>query len=365
MIQTISEEHYQYQFNKKIQSITSLFAAFNPPEPALFRSPIRHYRMRAEFHIWHEGEDLFYTMFDKKTGKLIKLTQFEIGSELINKAMPELLQALKFTPVLRYKLFQVDFLSTLSGQLLITLLYHKAIDERWEQAGQKLRETFLNNGYDIRLVGRAAKQKRCLPVDYVEEILTINGKTLYYKQIENSFTQPNANINIKMLAWLCSLTTYTDSDLLELYCGNGNFCLALAKHFRSILATEISKISVRAALDNITKNQIDNVKISRLSAQEFTQALQGARSFNRLQGIDLHNYDWKTVLVDPPRAGIDTTTLALLSCFKKIIYISCNPGSLQDNLKTLNQTHKIIHIAFFDQFPYTEHIETGVILEKR
>ena len=49
---------------------------------------------------------------------------------------------------------------------------------------------------------------------------------------------------------------------------------------------------------------------------------------------------------------------------KLIIYISCNPDTLQDNLKTLSTTHKVTKFAMFDQFPYTHHVESGVLLEK-
>lgn len=153
-------------------------------------------------------------------------------------------------------------------------------------------------------------------------------------------------------------------DLLELYCGNGNFSLALARHFKQVLATEISKSSVESAQYNIAVNQIDNVTILRMSAEEFTQAIQGEREFNRLKGIDLSSYHCETVLVDPPRAGLDIQTLKMVSHYPRIIYISCNPLTLKENLEIMTQTHRITHLALFDQFPYTEHMESAVVLEK-
>lgn len=154
-------------------------------------------------------------------------------------------------------------------------------------------------------------------------------------------------------------------DLLELYCGNGNFSLALAHNFRQVLATEIAKPSVAAAQYNIAANQINNVQIIRMSAEEFTQAMQGVRAFNRLQGIDLHSYECNTIFVDPPRSGLDTETLGMVQGYPNILYISCNPLTLCDNLHTLNQSHRITRTALFDQFPYTHHMECGVLLERR
>jgi tRNA (uracil-5-)-methyltransferase len=76
-------------------------------------------------------------------------------------------------------------------------------------------------------------------------------------------------------------------------------------------------------------------------------------------------YDFSTVLVDPPRAGLDGKTIEMIQQFDNIIYISCNPLTLADNLQQLSTTHKIKRSALFDQFPFTEHIESGVYLEKR
>ena len=73
--------------------------------------------------------------------------------------------------------------------------------------------------------------------------------------------------------------------------------------------------------------------------------------------------DFDTVFVDPPRAGIDDETLKLLQGFERIIYISCNPDTLHDNLKTLTQTHRVTNFAMFDQFHFTHHVESGVLLE--
>ncbi len=89
------------------------------------------------------------------------------------------------------------------------------------------------------------------------------------------------------------------------------------------------------------------------------------REFTRLKGIDLDTYDFSTVLVDPPRAGLDEGTIGLISGIDHIIYISCNPETLARDLEILSQTHQIENAAIFDQFPHTKHIESGVFLKKR
>ncbi|HFD32120.1 MAG TPA: tRNA (uridine(54)-C5)-methyltransferase TrmA, partial [Gammaproteobacteria bacterium] len=216
----------------------------------------------------------------------------------------------------------------------------------------------------ISVIGRARKQKIVLNKDFVVETMNVDGHTYQYQQVENSFTQPNAVICEKMLNWVVKHSKNNPHDLLELYCGNGNFTLPLSKNFRQVLATEVSKTSVKSANENIALNNIENVKIVRLSSEELTQALNKVREFRRLANINLDDYAFETVFVDPPRAGLDAETLAFVSQFDTIIYISCNPDTLHENIAQL-KTHKIENFALFDQFPYTDHIECGVILKKQ
>ncbi|XKM13289.1 tRNA (uridine(54)-C5)-methyltransferase TrmA [Orbaceae bacterium ac157xtp] len=358
-------EHYPQLLKQKVTAIETLFNGFALPSKIdIFASPVSHYRMRAEFGIWHDNGDLYHIMYQPQSKQRYRVDEFPIASKLINQVMQKIIPLLKQNDILKYKLFQIDYLSTLSNKILVSLIYHKKLDENWIIEAKKLKNTFQNDGIDIQIIGRATKQKICLDNDYLDEELTINNKKLIYRQIENSFTQPNAQINIAMLNWVIEKTKNSTGDLLELYCGNGNFSIALAQNFTKVLATEIAKSSVNAAQYNIEANQANNVKIIRLSAEEFTQAINKEREFNRLKGIDLNEYQCNTVLVDPPRSGLDDKTVAMIQNYENIIYISCNPLTLKENLHTLNKTHKIKQMAIFDQFPYTPHCEIGTILQK-
>ena len=364
MTESFSNDKYNQQLQNKIINLKTLLSDFSLPDLQVFSSPISHYRMRAEFRIWHNGEELYHIMYDKKTKKRVRIDSFPIASQLINRAMQTILPLLQYNDKLRHQLFQIDYFSTLSGQLLITLLYHKKLDDQWIIEAERLKQQLAEQGIIANLVGRASNQKIAVNVDYVDETLAIFDKNFSYRQVENSFTQPNAAINIKMLEWAISVTKDSKGDLLEFYCGNGNFSIALAQNFRKVLATEIAKASVYSAQHNIKINNIDNLIIARLSAEEFTSAIKKERQFNRLQGINLDDYQCQTVLVDPPRAGLDDNTLEIIQSYQRIIYISCNPNTLKNNLEQLTKTHHIEHFAMFDQFPYTDHIETGIVLRK-
>ena len=320
--------------------------------------------MRAEFRIWHTEDDMFYAMFERDENQqktVARIDEFPIADRSINQLMPVLLAELKADLVLSKRLFEVHFLATLKGEMLVSLIYRAPLSEEWEVLAKQLADKL-----NVKIIGRSRGQKVILTDEFVVEELKVFERKFQYKQIESSFTQPNAQVCQKMLQWACQSVESKNKDLLELYCGNGNFTLPLSLSFNRVLATELAKSSVYAAQWNIQQNQIDNIQVARLSAEEFTQAYNGEREFRRLQEaeIDIQGYEFDTVFVDPPRAGIDDDTLMLLQGFQRILYISCNPDTLHDNLKTLLKTHKIVKFAMFDQFPYTHHVESGVLLEK-
>ncbi|WP_456296563.1 tRNA (uridine(54)-C5)-methyltransferase TrmA [Vibrio sp. AK197] len=363
----VNPQHYAQQLAEKTERLSDMFAPFDVPELEVYESPEQHYRMRAEFRVWHEGDDLFYIMFNQQTREKYRVDQFPAASRLINDLMPLLIDAMKENDTLRRKLFQVDFLSTLSGEMLVSLLYHRQLDEAWIEEAKALKQRLNDEGFNLNLIGRARKMKIVLDRDFVVEKLDVNGESYVYQQVENSFTQPNGKVAEKMLAWAVDCTQDSQGDLLELYCGNGNFSLALAQNFERVLATELAKPSVDSAQYNIAANNIENVQIIRMSAEEFTEAMEGKREFRRLKqaGIDLSSYNCNTIFVDPPRAGMDIDTCKMVQGYERILYISCNPDTLKENLDVLCETHRVTRFALFDQFPYTHHMEAGVMLERK
>ncbi|MAA78951.1 MAG: tRNA (uridine(54)-C5)-methyltransferase TrmA [Deltaproteobacteria bacterium] len=362
----VSTTDYKTQLAQKTQHLTKMFSSLSIPKIEVFESLPQHYRMRAEFRVWHDGDDLYYIMFNKKNREKYRVDQFPSASKNINRLMPILIETIKKTPLLRKKLFQIDFLSTLSDEILVSLLYHRKIDDDWTKQAKKLREHLHTEGFCVNIIGRARKMKIILNQDHVIEKLHVNGREYIYQQVENSFTQPNAKIAEKMLEWSIDCSKDCTGDLLELYCGNGHFSLALAQNFDKVLATEVSKSSVRSAQYNIKANNIDNVKIIRLSAAEMTEAFHGKRDFKRLKdaSIDLKDYNCQTIFVDPPRAGMDIETCNMVKEYDRILYISCNPQTLLSNLEIFTMTHSIQRFAFFDQFPYTHHMEVGIMLSR-
>lgn len=354
-------ERYPGQLAEKRERFCAEFAAFELPEPAVFESPVTHYRLRAEFRVWHHGEAWDYAMFDPENPRQPVLMQdFPVANAAVCALMPRLRSAILEQESLRRRLYGIEFLATLSGDMLVTLIYHRQLDAAWEEAARTLAAAL-----GIAIIGRSKGQKLVLERDWVDECLTVDGRQLHYRQFEGGFSQPNACVNQKMLAWARAQAAPLGGDLLELYCGNGNFTVALAPLFGKVLATEVSKTSVKAALHNLEINAVDNAVIVRMASEELSAALSGRETFQRMQGIDLGSYDFSTLFLDPPRSGLDPATLELAAGFANILYISCNPQTLRDNVAALFATHRIAAAAIFDQFPYTHHLECGVLLQRR
>ncbi len=85
-------------------------------------------------------------------------------------------------PVLRHKLFQIDYLTTLSNQAVVSLLYHKKLDDEWRQEAEALRDALRAQNLNVHLIGRATKTKIELDQDYIDERLPVAGKEMIYRQ---------------------------------------------------------------------------------------------------------------------------------------------------------------------------------------
>ncbi len=357
------DKSYEEQLNFKLQREKERFSDFTTMDFDIIKSEKEAFRNRAEFRIWWEKDEngkeiLSYAMNDFNKN-ILEINSCQIVSPQIQEIMPKLLDLLMSELTLSYKLFAVEFLGSSTNDMLVTLIYHKKLDEEWNELAKQI-EKKLN----IKIMGRSRKQKIVLSSESINETLTINNQNFKFAYQEGGFTQPNTNVNVQMIEWVLNNIETSSKDLCELYCGGGNFTIPLSTKFNKVLATEISKTSIKSALKNCDLNNVNKIQFIRMSAEEFVQGLQEVRVFNRLKDVNLKDYNFDTIFMDPPRSGLDDTTRALAKDFEQIIYVSCNPETLHRDLKELTKTHEIVRFALFDQFAYTNHIESGVILKK-
>lgn len=355
----VYEDGYEAQLAQKLELNAERFLSFYAKEIKVFRSPDIHYRSRSEFKIWHTDDDINYAMNHIEGRGVVLVDDCPQVNIYIDALMPKLLLEIKAKDI-GFKLFGADFLSSSSGEIVVSLIYHRKLDAKWQEKATQIAKEL-----GIYIIGRSRKQKLVIGQDYITESLMINKELFRFNYIENSFTQPNHKVNEQMISWALQDLNANSGDLLELYCGAGNFTIPFAKKFNKVLATEIAKSSINAAKTNMLLNSVANIEFVRMSVEDFVEALDGVRVFRRMSEIDIDSYKINTIFVDPPRSGMDEATCNFSARYDNIIYISCNPQTLLRDLEILSLTHDIIDMAIFDQFAYTHHVEMGVKLTRR
>ena len=141
--------------------------------------------------------------------------------------------------------------------------------------------------------------------------------------------------------------------VFDLYCGIGTISIFLAKHSKKVYGIEIVEQAINDAKENARINGVENVEFYAGDVES---------TFDRI----LRENDVKpnVICVDPPRKGLDGTTLKNIIEIKpeKVIYISCNPATLARDLKALEKEYDIKEIQPVDMFPFTGHVECVAVL---
>lgn len=170
------------------------------------------------------------------------------------------------------------------------------------------------------------------------------------------FIQVNRGLNEKMIAHALELLAPEAGErILDLFCGLGNFTLPMARIAREVVGVEGDEGLVQRARDNAARNGLGNVQFH---AADLAQPLQGQAWLK--QGFD-------RLLLDPARTGADGVLKQLpLDGLKRIVYVSCHPGSLaRDAGWLVNEAGWTLKTAgVMDMFPHTAHVESIAVFEK-
>eukprot|EP00439_Symbiodinium_sp_Y106_P020689 s2359_g2.t1 len=314
-----------------------------------------HYRHRVKFNLQHDGDTVRYVVFDPDSTEWLAVDSYPLASRCINRLMSDLLDLLSHEARLREKAFQVELISTTTDEALACILYHR----RLSPEDDKLQAQQAAAALDAVVVLRAKGQRLAWPTrrSFLVQENEIEGKVYPQWLMENSFFQANLLLNREMQSWVAAQTQVEGEarDLLEMYCGNGNFTLPVARNFRRVLANEIDEPAVRGAEICAKKADVHNLQFRRCRAESLVLESQ-------IRPVG--PYDFSTLLVDPPRCGLDDRSRAMVESFENLIYVSCNPRSLARDLEAL-QSHRIQAACLFDQFPWTDHSEVALRLVRR
>ena len=174
------------------------------------------------------------------------------------------------------------------------------------------------------------------------------GDIKYYIS-PNAFFQVNPYITLKMYNYIKELCISNSSKyVFDLYCGCGSISLFIAKNVNKVYGVEINKSSIEDANSNKLLNNITNVSFK----------CDDTNNINIKNNID-------TIIVDPPRNGLSKLVIKKIidSEVKNLIYVSCDPMTLQRDLTILKDLYHIKSIKAFDMFPNTYHVECVCFLK--
>lgn len=170
----------------------------------------------------------------------------------------------------------------------------------------------------------------------------------------NSFFQVNARQTEVLYSKALEFAGLTgDETVFDLYCGIGSISLFLAKKAKRVYGVEVVKPAVQNAKENAKENGITNTLFYSGKAEEVVPKLYE-------EGI---NAD--VVVVDPPRSGCDKVLIETVLKMKpkKIVYVSCNPGTLARDVEMLDG-YEVKKVQPVDMFPWSFHVETVCLLTK-
>lgn len=180
--------------------------------------------------------------------------------------------------------------------------------------------------------------------DYV----MINVGNYRYAVYPDSFFQVNTKMISRLYDKVLEFAGRGDK-LLDLYCGAGTIGIYLANNFNSVRGIEQNESAIKGANLNKGINDIKNI------------------SFVCEKASDINEIVEDVVVVDPPRSGLDSTTIKRIldSRIERLIYVSCNPITLARDINILKDKYNLVGMSLFDMFPNTSHAECVSVLYRK
>jgi len=187
----------------------------------------------------------------------------------------------------------------------------------------------------------------------LREILNVGDTSLTFEISFRSFLQTNTLAAERLYEHVLDVAALSGTErILDVFCGIGTITGFLAAAAGEVVGVELVEDAIEDARRNMAANGIDNAEFLAGSAEKVLRELSGP--------FDL-------IVVDPPRAGIHPKARVRLKELAphRLVYVSCNPKTLADDLRILAETYEVVRARAVDLFPHTPHVETVVELRYR
>jgi 23S rRNA (uracil747-C5)-methyltransferase len=236
------------------------------------------------------------------------------------------------------------------------ILRSRALEEKFK----KIKNNFFSNFPELKVLALSIQPIHQASLDGEYEIFLSEEKFIWeeYNSIKvalspTSFFQVTPFIASRLYQTANEWLTLTETNsILELYCGAGAFSLITASHSKKSLGIDITEDAIKAAGLSAQANKIPHLTFKTLDLEAHDP---------------MSDFDFDTCIVNPPRRGLSKNIIDFLTLKKPkmLLYSSCNPESLVNNLMSLTSDYVIEKAQCFDMFPLTSHVETLCLLKLR
>ncbi len=356
---SMQHQDHEAQIRSKQDSLMQQFkhAAHTQPGTVLppLRGPVLHYRQKARLGVKyvHKKGKVLVGFREKGNAFLADLTRCPVLHESVGERLTDLSNLIMGMQA-REAIPQIE-VAVSDEQTALVFRHLEALNESDRQALVEFAkktglQILLQSGGPDTVVPLWPENPSPLSYTLQEQDVTIEFQP-------NDFTQVNSEINQSMVTNALQMLQLEKQDrVLDLFCGLGNFTLAMARQCAEVTGVEGAQSMVLKARENAQKNAIENT-------QFYAADLSG----------DISNEPWlqqqyDKILLDPPRSG----AMEMLKYIgklgaKRIVYVSCNPATLARDTDTLvNQYgYTLEQAGVMDMFPHTAHVESIALFTKK
>lgn len=364
---TLLHLSYDEQLKLKYDNEVTLLNRFGKVEPVLGMVNPLHYRNKIELAggMDDRGRTIFGN-YVKGTHFVVPVSHCMLPHPLMNKIQKTIIDLIKQMKLTVYDerrhrgLFRHIMIrySKKTNQAMVTLVTTNMFFERRNEFVNKLSKAHkeiksIIQNINVEKTSKILGKKEILLYGepYIEDILC-DCKFLISSA---SFYQVNADQTEVLYNTALDMANLSKEDtILDAYCGIGTIGIIASKRVKEVISVELNPVAIEDAKKNARLNKVDNIKFYCDDAGKFMKK-------HCKDPIDV-------VIMDPPRAGADVPFMNSLFTLnpKKIIYISCNPKTLKDNLGYMTKhNYKVEKIQPVDMFPMTEHVETVCLMSRK
>lgn len=355
---------YEEQLKNKREAVRALFPGKNVDQVLGMKDPY-HYRHKvyAAFHKSRSGR-VAAGMYAENTHEVISepdcLIQHETANRII-KAITDTANEMHIDPydedqhsgILRHAYIRI---SHATGKAMVVLV----ISTKDMPGGRKFVSSLIHQCPQIEtvLVSQNSRKTSMVlgektRVVYGSGCITDTIGDLKFRISPQSFYQVNPVQTERLYETAISLAKLNENSVvLDACCGIGTISLLAAEKAKQVIGVEVNPQAIHDAIGNARFNHIRNAQFACADATEFMR-----------QNPVFCN----TVFLDPPRAGLTREFMQSLRKMnpETIVYISCNPETQARDIRELRGAYSIRKIVPVDQFPFTPHVETIVLLQRQ